>query len=45
VRLRRDKIVVVLEHKIYVYNFADLKILHQTDTVANPKVGRLRLTL
>jgi hypothetical protein len=37
VRLRRDKIVVVLEHKIYVYNFADLKILHQTDTVANPK--------
>ena len=25
------------EHKIYVYNFADLKILHQTDTVANPK--------
>eukprot|EP00227_Mantoniella_beaufortii_P002107 CAMPEP_0197609638 /NCGR_PEP_ID=MMETSP1326-20131121/51585_1 /TAXON_ID=1155430 /ORGANISM="Genus nov. species nov., Strain RCC2288" /LENGTH=241 /DNA_ID=CAMNT_0043178037 /DNA_START=99 /DNA_END=821 /DNA_ORIENTATION=+ len=37
VRLRRDKIVVVLEHKIYVYNFADLKILHQTDTIANPK--------
>lgn len=37
VRLRRDKIVVVLEHKIYVYNFADLKILYQTDTVANPK--------
>lgn len=37
VRLRRDKIVVVLEHKIYVYNFADLKILHQTDTISNPK--------
>ena len=37
VKLRRDKIVVVLEHKIYVYNFSDLKILHQTDTVANPK--------
>ena len=36
VRLRRDRVVVVLEHKIYVYNFADLKILHQTDTVANP---------
>ena len=35
-RLRRDRVVVVLEHKIYVYNFADLKILHQTDTVANP---------
>ena len=37
VKLRRDKIVVVLEHKIYVYNFSDLKIVHQTDTVANPK--------
>ena len=36
VRLRRDRVVVVLEHKIYVYNFADLKILYQTDTVANP---------
>ena len=36
VRLRRDRVVVVLEHKIYVYNFADLKILHQTDTVSNP---------
>ena len=30
VKLRRDKIVVVLEHKIYVYNFSDLKIVHQT---------------
>ena len=37
VRLRRDKIVVVLEHKIYVYNFADLKFSTRTDTVANPK--------
>ncbi|XVF21927.1 hypothetical protein REPUB_Repub12eG0131100 [Reevesia pubescens] len=37
VRLRRDRIVVVLEQKIYVYNFADLKLLHQIETIANPK--------
>mmetsp|Transcript_33926 Transcript_33926/g.74230 ORF Transcript_33926/g.74230 Transcript_33926/m.74230 type:complete len:368 (-) Transcript_33926:140-1243(-) len=37
VRLRRDRVVVVLEHKIYVYNFADLKLLHQIETIANPK--------
>ncbi|XP_021742546.1 autophagy-related protein 18a-like [Chenopodium quinoa] len=37
VRLRRDRIVVVLLHKIFVYNFADLKLLHQIETVANPK--------
>ncbi|KAL1357194.1 hypothetical protein HN51_009158 [Arachis hypogaea] len=37
VRLRRDRIVVVVEQKIFVYNFADLKLLHQIETVANPK--------
>lgn len=37
VRLRRDCIVVVLEHRIYVYNFTDLKLLHQIETLANPK--------
>ncbi|GBG67105.1 hypothetical protein CBR_g78886 [Chara braunii] len=37
VRLRRDRIVVVLEHKIYVYNFEDLKLLHQIDTITNQK--------
>ncbi|KAH7415080.1 hypothetical protein KP509_14G026400 [Ceratopteris richardii] len=37
VRLRRDRIVVILEHKIYVYNFADLKLLHQIETIANPQ--------
>ncbi|KAJ7977951.1 Autophagy-related protein like, partial [Quillaja saponaria] len=37
VRLRRDRIVVVLLHKIFVYNFADLKVLHQIETIANPK--------
>ncbi|MBA0763398.1 hypothetical protein Gotri_012842 [Gossypium trilobum] len=37
VRLQRDRIVVVLEHKIFVYNFAYLKLLHQIETIANPK--------
>ncbi|KAK3256403.1 hypothetical protein CYMTET_34459 [Cymbomonas tetramitiformis] len=37
VRLRRDRIIAVLEHKIYVYNFADLKLLHQIETIANSK--------
>lgn len=37
VRLRRDRIVVVLEFKIYVYNFADLKLLHQIETFGNTK--------
>ncbi|KAH9615142.1 hypothetical protein KSS87_018425 [Heliosperma pusillum] len=37
VKLRRDQIVVVLEHKIYVYNFLDLKLLYQFETVANPR--------
>ncbi|KAE9589593.1 putative transcription factor WD40-like family [Lupinus albus] len=37
VRLRRDQIVVVLGHKIFVYNFSDLKVLHQIETIANPK--------
>ncbi|CAI9102172.1 OLC1v1000397C4 [Oldenlandia corymbosa var. corymbosa] len=36
VRLRRDRIIVVLMQKILVYNFADLKLLHQIDTVLNP---------
>lgn len=37
VKLRRDRIVVVLEHKIYVYNFMDLKLLHQVETLANAR--------
>jgi WD40 repeat protein len=37
VKLRRDKIVVVLENKVYVYNFADLQLLHQIETCPNPK--------
>uniref|UniRef100_A0A2C9VHZ4 Autophagy-related protein 18a n=1 Tax=Manihot esculenta TaxID=3983 RepID=A0A2C9VHZ4_MANES len=37
VKLRRDRIIVVLLQKIFVYNFADLKLLHQIETVLNPK--------
>ncbi|KAH6556587.1 hypothetical protein KP509_1Z168800 [Ceratopteris richardii] len=37
VKLRRDRIVVALESKVYVYNFADLRLLLQIDTCANPK--------
>ncbi|WVZ67530.1 hypothetical protein U9M48_016592 [Paspalum notatum var. saurae] len=37
VRLRRDRIVVVLDNKIFVYNFADLKLVHQIETAPNPK--------
>jgi hypothetical protein len=29
VRLRRDRVAVALEHKVLLYNFADLKLLHQ----------------
>lgn len=35
VRLRRDRIAVALEHKVLLYNFADLKMLHQIETLAN----------
>ncbi|GLT74063.1 hypothetical protein SLA2020_458840 [Shorea laevis] len=37
VKLRKDRIVVVLDHKIYVYGFVDLKLLHQIETLANPR--------
>ncbi|KAL6339762.1 hypothetical protein AAG906_034848 [Vitis piasezkii] len=37
VKLRRDRIIVVLEQKIFLYNFADLKLLHQIETIANPR--------
>ncbi|XP_062208000.1 autophagy-related protein 18a-like isoform X2 [Phragmites australis] len=35
--LRRDRIIVVLENKIFVYNFSDLKLVHQIETAPNPK--------
>ncbi|KAL3622030.1 Autophagy-related protein 18d [Castilleja foliolosa] len=37
VRLRRDRVVVVLEHKIYIYDFMDLRLIHQLETLANPR--------
>jgi len=37
VKLRRDRIVVILENKVYVYNFADLQLLHQIETYSNSK--------
>ncbi|KAK3441609.1 hypothetical protein EUGRSUZ_B01927 [Eucalyptus grandis] len=37
VELQRHHIVVILMQKIYVYKFADLKLLHQIETTANPK--------
>lgn len=37
VKLRRDRVVVVLEHKIYVYNFADLKLVDHIETTSNPR--------
>jgi len=43
VRLRRERLAVALEHKVYVYNFADLKLQHATETAANPS-GLLALS-
>lgn len=37
VRLRKDKVVVVLETRIYVYNFSDLKLIDAIETIENPK--------
>ncbi|XP_027367960.1 autophagy-related protein 18a-like [Abrus precatorius] len=37
VRLRRDRIVVALEMKVFVYDFTNFKLLHQMETLANPK--------
>ncbi|KAI3917379.1 hypothetical protein MKW98_027298 [Papaver atlanticum] len=36
VRLRRDRIIVILEQKIFIFNFNDMKLLHQIETYANP---------
>jgi len=37
VRLRRDKVVVVLEFKVLLYKFADLTCVLEVDTVSNSK--------
>lgn len=36
-RMRRDRVVVAVAHKVYVYNFEDLKLLDHLDTTANPR--------
>lgn len=35
VRLRRDRVVVVLAHRIYVYRFSDLHLLDRINTIRN----------
>lgn len=37
VHLRSNKTVVVLENKIFVYNFSDLKLIDHIETCVNPK--------
>ena len=37
VKLRRDRVVVVLEHKIYVYDFSHLRLLDHIETISNVK--------
>lgn len=37
VKLRRDRVIVVLAKKVYVYNFADLNLLSNVETIDNPK--------
>ncbi|KAK8815426.1 hypothetical protein WA158_003638 [Blastocystis sp. Blastoise] len=37
VKLRRDRIVVVLENKIYVYNLSDVRLLDTINTAPNPE--------
>lgn len=37
VKLRKDRVIVVLDARIYVYQFSDLKLLDALDTCANPR--------
>ena len=37
VKLRRDRVVVALAQKVYVYNFADLALLDHMETCDNPR--------
>ena len=38
-------VVVVLQSKIYVYNFADLKLVDHIETISNPKGNALLVEL
>ena len=37
VKLRRDRIAVALDHRVLVYNFADLRLIYQWETIHNGK--------
>lgn len=39
VRLRRDRVVVQLEHKVYVYSLVDLRLLAHLDTMPGTTHG------
>jgi hypothetical protein len=43
VKLRRDRVVVALLTRVYVYRFSDLALLDQFNTLANPR-GLLALS-
>eukprot|EP00814_Leptocylindrus_danicus_P000191 CAMPEP_0116020772 /NCGR_PEP_ID=MMETSP0321-20121206/9996_1 /TAXON_ID=163516 /ORGANISM="Leptocylindrus danicus var. danicus, Strain B650" /LENGTH=517 /DNA_ID=CAMNT_0003491527 /DNA_START=296 /DNA_END=1849 /DNA_ORIENTATION=- len=43
VKLRRDRIAAATSTKVYLYNFADLSLLDQIHTIANPR-GLLALS-
>jgi WD40 repeat protein len=36
VKLTRDRIIVILEYKVYIYNFSDLKLINSIETTSNP---------
>lgn len=37
VRMRLDRVVVVLEHRIFVYNLPDLRLTSSVQTISNPR--------
>lgn len=37
VKLKQDRIVVVLKYSILIYSFTNLKLIHEIDTSANPR--------
>jgi hypothetical protein len=40
VKLKPDRCVVVLETKVFVFNFADFKVLDLLETCPNPKASQ-----
>jgi len=37
VKLKADRVIVVLEEKIFVYNFSNLKLMDHIETCPNPR--------